>query len=461
MKTAVLGAGMAGLAAAVQLRRYGMDFDLFEAGSRIGGRVWTQRDFNDDGQFAEFGGELIDSNHSTLISWARHFGLELESFEGRAQRQSDDLYYFGGQRYGSADLAAGLKPLAEQVARAIRELRRGIGGSKELGHWYADHPGVVKYDRMSLAEFIGGLSGVDEWVKRAVSRAYTGEFGLEPEEQTAINLLELYDPETPDALFGESDESMRIHGGNGRLVQKMFDRAFARGANDPRLHMEHELVAIREAGRKLRLVFRTAAGLKTYFADRVICAIPFSVLRTIDGIARLPLSPVKMRAILETGYGTNSKITLGFGRRFWRGRGASIITDLSSQSFWDSTRRQEGAHGILTGFLGGVEGARASEANVSAAVSDLSEVFGGRQARDSFENGVVTNWTAKPFQRGSYLCLRPGQLTRCWGDNHVPELNHRLIFAGEHTDPAMVGYMEGALRSGIRAARQVRDSVSF
>jgi monoamine oxidase len=465
MRTAILGAGVAGLAAAVQLRRHGLDFDLYEAGSRIGGRVWTQDNFNADGQFAELGGELIDSNHTTLISWARHFGLELESFEGRAQGKSEDLYYFGGQRYGAADLAAGLKPMAAQVALAIAELRDGIGDSQELGHWFHHNPGVLKYDRMTLAEFIDGLSGVDRWIKDVVSRAYTGEFGLDPQEQTAINLLELFDPEQADRLFGDSDETLRIHGGNGRLVQKMFERACPGGARDRRLHMEHELLAIRDLGRKIGLTFRTAGGLKTVAADRVICTIPFGVLRSVDGIGGLPLSPVKRRAILETGYGTNSKITLGFERRFWRdsavSTSASIVTDLSSQSFWDSTRRQEGGRGILTDFLGGVEGARASEASVAAAIADLGEIFDGPSARDSFEKRVVTNWTAKPFQRGSYLCLRPGQLTRCWGSNHVPELNRRLMFAGEHTDLAMVGYMEGALRSGIRAAGQVRASVSF
>ena len=94
-------------------------------------------------------------------------------------------------------------------------------------------------------------------------------------------------------------------------------------------------------------------------------------------------------------------------------------------------------------------------------VAELDEIYGGPGASNNFSKAIVTNWLRKEFQRGSYSCMMPGQVTRCWGENHLPELDRRLFFAGEHTSLEATGYMEGSLSSGARAARQVRNSGSF
>jgi monoamine oxidase len=464
-RTVIIGAGLAGLGAACRLRELAMPYQIFEASTRIGGRVWTMSNFNSDGQFGEFGGELIDSNHTYMMTWARKFGLELDNFQSRARLQSDYLYFINGQRHYSAELVEGLKPLSDFAQLAIAEVRRGIPEDVYLGHWHRNHPGVVKYDRMSLAEFLDSVPDLEPWIRAVVENGYVAEFGSEAFEQTALNFLEMFQPGNPDGLFGSSDESMRIRGGNGRLLEKMFARACPFGQSDSRMHVNHRLVRIRELGREIELTFSSGHSHRTVYADRVICTVPFSVLRNVDGIRRLNLSPIKRRSILEIGYGTNSKVTMDFKKKFWHSgavcTSAGIATDLESQSFWDSSRLQAGTRGVLTNYRGGRAGALVDESFVPSIVSDLGEIYDGPGPRDNFAQAHVTNWSRSPFQLGSYSCLRPGQTTRLWGSNHEPELDGRLIFAGEHTSLQAVGFMEGALSSGVLAAERIRNSVAF
>ena len=465
LQTAILGSGIAGLGAALHLQQARMDYQIFEASPRVGGRIWTEKQFNSDGQFVELGAELINKDHRHMIRMARFLGLTLDRFPTGTEAQSKELYYFGGQRYTAADLAEGLKPLARFCRRAYAELRSGIGDSESLGYAHRQHPGVLKYDRMSLSRFLDSVPNLDAWVKEAIRVGYVCEFGLDAEEQTSINLLEMFDTDLPGKMFGSSDEGLRITGGNGLLIAKMFERACPRLEADSRIHLSHELVRIRERGRKIELTFQNGLSTKTIKVDRVICTIPFSVLRRIEGVSQLALSKVKKRSILELGYGTNSKLTMDFQLRFWNQshvtNSNSLMTDLGSQSYWESSRVQNGARGLLTNFRGGRLGSEAEDSSVARNVTDLNQIYGGPGASNYFSKAVVTNWYQKEFQRGSYSCMRPGQVTRCWGENHVPELDGRLIFAGEHTSLEATGYMEGSLSSGARAARQVRNSGSF
>jgi len=465
LQIAILGSGIAGLGAALHLQQARMDYKIFEASPRLGGRIWTENRFNSDGQFVELGGELINRDHRSIIQMARSLGLSLDRFPTGPEAQSKELYYFGGQRYSSVDLAAGLEPLVRFCRHAYAELRSGISDSDDLGYAHRAHPGVVKYDRMSLSHFLDSVPDLEAWVKEAVRVGYVCEFGLDAEEQTSINLLEMFDTDIPGRMLGSSDEGLRITGGTGLLIAKMFERACPRLEADEHIHLNHELVRIRERGRKIELTFRNDLSSKTIKVDRVICTIPFSVLRRIDGVSQLNLSEVKKRSILELGYGTNSKLTMDFQLRFWNQSpvttSTALMTDLGSQSYWESSRVQSGARGLLTNFRGGRRGADADESNVARNVAELREIYGGPGASQYFSKAVVTNWFLKEFQRGSYSCMRPGQVTRCWGENHIPELDERLIFAGEHTSLEATGYMEGSLSSGLRAARQVLNSVSF
>jgi monoamine oxidase len=473
---AILGGGISGLGAAAQLQEWGIPYRLFEASDRLGGRILTQDNFNDDGQFIELGAELVDKNHTTLIDWAKKLGLELDYLLENRGQSNLDIIYVNGQYYNDEQFDKALQPFIRFVQAGITEMRKGLVPGADLGHWNKHHAGVVKYDNMLLTEFLDKMKDVDPWIKDTVALAYRSEFGLEAHQLNAIALLDMVDDSLDDgfSLFGASDESYRIRGGSSRFIEKLAERAFPKGANDPCLHLGHRLTGIRERNSQIELTFTDGASIKTYMADRVICTLPFSVLREVDGVFNLNISQIKKRAIREIGYGTHTKIMQSFSERYWwkmgnrRVGGAYIFTDLPSQCFWETSRAQNGGRGVLTAFLAGNNGREAGFAQAEIAINDLVNIYGSPQVESYVERNAdkglkaaVMNWSRNDLSKGSYCCLLPGQVTSLWGDNHVPELKGRLMFAGEHTSLDLNGFMAGALESGLRAAKQARKSISF
>jgi monoamine oxidase len=202
--------------------------------------------------------------------------------------------------------------------------------------------------------------------------------------------------------------------------------------------------------------------------------MPFSVLRHVSGVFALPLPPVKKQCIAEWGYGTNSKLMLGFRSRFWReGDGApstnhsmppansgEVYSDLSSQAFWETSRLQPGGSGILTNFLGGNTGRRAHPGQWRQAMDDLGVLY-PQAAAQADGNRLLMNWHHQPWARGSYSCPRPGQYTTLMGVAGEPELNGRLFFAGEHCSVDWAGYMNGAAHSALQVTAQIAGEPSL
>lgn len=288
-------------------------------------------------------------------------------------------------------------------------------------------------------------------------------------------------PLEPDTfrMYGESDEAMRIQGGNSRLIEALLK---ALEKSQVPIHTGYALTHIAERNGELQLRFQTGDGRKTptfarQSAHRVVLAMPFSVLRNVRGVAELPLSPVKKRCIQEWGYGTNSKLMVGFQSRFWRDpekvaaktgyrplhqkpippNTGEVFSDTPSQCIWETSRLQTGNAGILTNFLGGQTGQTAKESQLGQFMADLSLLY--PQARSYLDdNRALMNWHAYKWNRGSYTCPAPGQYTSLMGVAGEPELNGRLLFAGEHCSIPWAGFMNGAAHSALLASEYVLKS---
>ncbi|MCX6129172.1 MAG: FAD-dependent oxidoreductase, partial [Proteobacteria bacterium] len=192
-------------------------------------------------------------------------------------------------------------------------------------------------------------------------------------------------------------------------------------------------------------------------ADQLILALPFSTLRLVD-MSGLNLSPVKNRTIKEWGYGTNAKLMLGFSSRPWRTgplqSSGSVYSNLQSQCFWETSHNQPGKSGIITNYLGGDSGRIMSGGAKLKSLADLAQIFVGV---NKFFDGksVLQHWPSHPFTLGSFTCSLPGQYTSIYGAAGEPELNGRLLFAGEHTSIDFSGFMNGAVESGNTVAQQI------
>lgn len=441
-RVVVVGAGLAGLTCAHRLRQAGLRATVLEAATRVGGRTLTLRGRFPDGQQTELGAEFVDTSHVALRRLARELGLTLL-----------DLYYTGGLQghtfavegrvlHGDAHLVEPLRPVAEAIRRDL-----GPDGRHGQVSFGAGTPEGRALDRLSLAEWLD-TRAVAGFARKVLEAAFVGEYGRELQEQSALNLLLALEGQG-EQLYEHGAERYRLAEGNDALAQRL-----AQGLDGP-VELGSALESLRADGPGYLLGLRRGAASHELRADLVVLALPFTLLRQVE--LRLELPEAKRRAVAELGYGTNGKVVAGFSRRAWSEAGSTgyVFTDLGFQSCWDTSRGQSGTHALMTNFVGGRLGAELGRGTpgerAAAFVAQLERVFPGAAPAHTGE-AVRVAWIDAPFAKGSYTCYGPGQYQSLAGVEGLPV--GRVLFAGEHTSAEFSGYMNGAVESGERAARQ-------
>ncbi|WP_008313634.1 flavin monoamine oxidase family protein [Leptolyngbya sp. PCC 6406] len=439
----VIGAGLAGLVAAYELQRQGWRVTVLEARDRVGGRVVTLRQPFAQGQWAEGGGEYIDSLrvHTQMHHYVREFGLRLESVH-RAPEQG--LYYLQaqGQRLPLSDRALDETfgpALRQDIDRLWSDLDNLAQGITDLDH-PERAPQAAALDQVVLSRWLDDLGQAP--LARVLSDQYLrGEYD-DPEWLSLFFLIQqaaLYD-QVPDHRL----EMYRIQGGNSQLPEAM-----ARALQHP-IQFNAAVTDIRQTA--LGVEVHHQQGVVT--ADYAIIATPLPPLRTVR--FEPALSPVLQRAIAELNYGSHVKVMGQFRHRIWRDQGVSgpTITDLPVGFVSEATAQQPGNWGILTAYVAGQYGrqlvAMTADDRVATVLQQMETLYPG--LRDQLHTTTTTVWPQDPWVGGSYSAYGPGQFTTFW-----PAFQHpygRLWFAGEHTD-RYIGYMEGAVRSGQRVAQQI------
>ncbi|MBW3569981.1 MAG: FAD-dependent oxidoreductase, partial [Gemmatimonadetes bacterium] len=242
-----------------------------------------------------------------------------------------------------------------------------------------------------------------------------------------------------------------VRGGTDLLPRAFADRL--RG----RIRLQAPVVQVTHDAGGASVAYLDRGSNQTVRADYVVCAVPLPLLARME-IAPPP-EPERMRAIRETPQTSVTRIFLQFRRRFWEDERLCgyAETDTPIQMVNPASEGQAGECAILETYLAGPRARAAAQLppgeRVRFALEHLERVFPGAAAH--FEVGTSKDWDADPWARGAYPWWRPGQLLE-----FVPEAARavgRVHFAGEHTT-ARPGWMEGALRSGLRAAREVNEA---
>lgn len=444
-EVAIVGAGIAGLTAAWRLRQQGVRVRVFEAQSRIGGRMLSLRNHFADGQVIELGGELIDTGHARIRALAAELGLVLDDLlEGDT---AHDTWWFDGRARNEREIVEAFVPVAAAIERDLTAAGDG-------NYDYQDsNPGFVALDGISIAQWLD-RSGVSGWLRKLIDVAYATEMGLEIDQQSALNLLTFIGTEDEDAfkVFGSSDERFHVRGGNDLIPQGLAQRL------EDAIDTGHVLEAIAEQGDGYRLGFRSGATSRDVVASQVVLALPFTLLRNVRIDVELPAR--KRRAIDTLAYGSNAKLMIGFGRRVWREHGANgaVMSDLPFQTTWETSRKQAGGAGALTNFTGGRHGIELGEGTArmqaDSAARALDQLFPGiAAARGPGAREARMHWPSHPWALGSYACLRPGDWSGLRGV--MGESVGGLHFAGEHCALETQGFMEGGCESGELAAAAV------
>lgn len=443
----IVGAGIAGLTAGYRLAQQQVPVRIYEAQSRVGGRMFSLRDHFADRQVVELGGELIDTGHTHIRALCDELGVVLDDLSQEDAGIDTELWWFGGARRGEVEVIEAFRPLAARIEAALGT----IGGDGSVT--YSEANGGESLDRTSIAQWLDN-EGVSGWFRKLLDVAYTTEYGLEIDRQSALNFLMMIDPNPdPFAIFGESDERFHAHEGNDRVPAELAKRL----EGSIETGMVLEAVSERLDG-SFRCSFRRGASSVEVDAPHLVLAIPFTLLRQVKLDVELPA--VKKKAIAELGYGTNAKLMVGFSHRVWRLQhhsNGSVVAELPFQTTWETSRHQDGAAGVLTNFTGGDHGVALGKGTAAeqaaALVADLERVYPGIAARRPGMAETRFHWPSHPWTRGSYASYLVGQWSAICGAEG--ERVRRLHFAGEHCSLDAQGFMEGGCETGETAAREI------
>ncbi len=446
---AIIGAGIAGLNAAYTLKKAGVASTIYEASKRAGGRIFTAQNILHEGLSTELGGEFIDSDHYDMKKLAAEFGFSLLNLYADSELQlQQNLYNYKGVNYTDKDFL-------NDISAYMPLINRDANSLSDIIKYNSYSPDDRKFDSMNLEEYFDSIN-LHGWLRSILLVAYLGEYGLNTWECNAINFLFLFgeSPEGTLAFYGESDERYKISGGN----QKIAD-ALANELKDY-IRAEQKLIRLGSNGKGFYLVFENSA--KAIKADIVLLTLPFKLLREVE--LNIDLPPVKRNAILNLGYGNNSKLFLGFKGRPWRTKFNSVgmsYSDNGSQNTWDNSQLQPGINGGLTVFLGGDDAVKLSDSTTQFQARKyldlIDEIYPGIDA--DYNNKVYRmNWNSYAYSKCGYSAWKVGQYTTIAGSEHENVGN--LYFAGEHTSYNYQGYMNGGAVTGRVAAQNILKAIN-
>ena len=397
----VIGAGAAGLAAADDLSRSGARVLILEARDRIGGRCWTRR-VPGLPIPVELGAEFIHGEAKVTRALLRRAGLTaVESV--RQQR---------------ALVGGALRPM-----NAFAEAQRSVQGAR-LGR------------DMSFDAFLARRK-LPAKTKTFARMMVQGFDAADPRRVSAQSIID----EWGGGEMGVSQP--RPQGGYGAALDWLANSILAQGA---RLHLGAQ---VKRVSWKRHLV-AVSGPFGTFKAPRVIVTLPLGVLQA--GPLRFPQ---KRSALRKLASGPVIRVALRFDTPFWekRARGVAFFHSPAAPfpTFWTPLPMQAP---LLTAWAGGPKATRLTGSShaklVDAALASIESVFKG--VRSQLAAAYVQDWMQDPHSRGGYsYVLVGGEGAR---EELATPLDDTIFFAGEATDSEEAGTVAGALRSGIRAARQ-------
>jgi monoamine oxidase len=464
-RIAIVGGGIAGLTAALRLQDKGVYADVYESHpSRLGGRMHS--DWQEGASFASFWGgqqaelcgELIDSNHKSILQLAQRFRLATVDLLQAQPNGTDDTYWISGADYPYAQASNDFKPVHNTLQGQVQQ-------TSYPTLYNSSTPAGQFFDQMTLYDWIKTYvpGGQQSQLGALLNAAYNEEYGAETSNQSALNLINLLGYKAGPgtwSIFGASDERYHIVGGNSNLPV-----AIANALPQGSLHLGYRMTAIALASDdSIDVTFDNG---KTINADHVILCMSFSVLRTLN-YKKAGFDDLKKTAIAQLGSGLNAKLMLQFDSRLWNAKGStgSLYSDLPFQSGWEVTRGQSGSTAILIEYPGANQARSMAQSNpYSTNATNAQVTTYAKQFLSQIEpifRGITAQWNGKamlstPFTDPNFLCSysywKPGQYTSFSGYEKMRQRN--IHFAGEHCSQDFQGFMEGGASEGIRAANEI------
>jgi monoamine oxidase len=393
MRVIVVGAGLAGLSAADRLHRAGHEVVVLEARDRVGGRVWSRR--LDNGAVVEMGAEFILPGNTLIRELAGRLGLEL---------------WDKGMRYGRRE-PRGVDELAPgTLEAAIRSVDDTLATDSDLGRL----PAPRLLERLEI-----------DPTATAVLLARLEVSTASPADAVPAAAL------SGVAHIGD-EPAPSVAGGNqslARALARPLGSAIQLGSAARRIAWGEDSVTVWAAGSELR-------------ADACVIAVPATTIEDLEFEPALP-SPFA-RAARAIAYGQAAKL---FVPLLQQAPPSAVMSVPERYWTWTSTGAEGRVQPVVNAFAGSAPAleALAVDSGPDRWVASLRELRPDLELDTS--DALLSTWSDDPWVRGAYSTLPSEEITQVLSRRVGP-----LSFAGEHTGGPFAGLMEGALRSGRRAA---------
>ncbi len=439
----VVGAGLAGLAAAYELDKAGYGVTVLEARSRPGGRVRTYRDPFADGLYAEMGAEYVDATDEYDHLYCKEFGLKVLT------AKLYDGVFVRGRKIAMKAIKDGTATLPYEGTKKGQLFGQETDYIKRLTAMVEDReappPEIQKLDNLSVVELL-----IEEGAPRDIIALYTylnaTESTARPHEMSAYGLVM---SGVHEGGFNEDVDEGRILGGNDQLP-----KAFAKALSDKILYRRPVRRIVHDAN-GAEVWFEEGGTLQSMRAPKLVLALPFKVLRDVE--VTPAFSPEKTKVIDSLSYGQVMKVAMQFKKRFWDEPGSlgqRVFTDTMLRRIYHMSIDQPGPRGILMSFTSGADAEKlaflSGDSRLETALLEVTRVW--PEAPKLWESAAIKYWNEDPWVRGSYSFLGVGQKD-FRGVARKPE--GVVHFAGEHTATAS---MNGAIASGVRVAKEIQGT---
>ena len=444
MSVIIIGAGIAGLAAARELSVAGVETIILEARNRIGGRVHTVYDPRVAVPI-EVGAEFVHGDPPEILNLVKAAGLDVVETGGNS--------WFLDHR--------------GELAPSGDELPSSDGSIWEIARDYtnANKPDISFEDFLRLPEISEISQREKEWSKRFVAGFHAAELG-----RVGIYwLVETQNAE--DSINGIT--SHRISKGYSKLADFLYTEAKRSGA---KVFFENIVNSIEWTTGSVRISTNLGGDPLFYYeGSAAIITIPIGVLKAApENPAHIKFSPDihNKRSVMDRiAMGSARRVTLAFKEKWWIDELKKIDSSKSELGFlfgrdvpvsvWWTGEPNERA--LLTGWVGGPKAVEMQKLEngqfTDLAITSLSRIFrlGESAIETQLIEGFSHDWDSDPFSNGAYTYMEVGGAD---APTRLAEpIQETLYFAGEATSPGHSGTVHGAIASGIRAAREVISSL--
>lgn len=467
----ILGAGLAGMAAAYELGKAGYRCHILEARTRAGGRCWTVRRGTvetetggdrqecafDDGLYMNPGPARIPHHHRAILGYCKEFGVALEVFVN----SNSAAYYYHEARQGATGTLVGRKVRQREGQADLRGYIAELLG-KAVARDALDIP-LSGDDRSRLLDFLQQFGDLapDRTYRGSERRGFRVEPGAGPEAGTidpAFSLSALLGGRFGDHLWSEwaYDQQMTMFQPVGGMDQ--IARAF-----------EARVGQVIQFGCAVREIRRTLSGVRVVYQDGTnnetreiagdfcICTLPLTILKDIPA----DLAPNVRSAIGQVPYVDAMKVGFQFARRFWEEDeaiyGGITWTNLPILQLWYPSTGYHARKGVMLGMYAfGDDAATLGRLGVAErherVLAQAEKIH--PQARREVESAFSVAWQRIPNNQGCYA-LYSAQ-SRASAYPALQQSDGRIYLAGEHMS-YLTGWQEGAILSAHAAVAQIRQ----